>query len=450
MRSFVRPAHALVAHVQGALSATSHCPQRRANIKAHPGGRPSIAAGRFCSKNLRREVHAIHRRTLCAEQRERSQARWSAAPSWRGRGLAGAQTYGFATLQPGTLNHTTASAVAKVLKEKAGLNVLVQPTAGDQVIVPMVDRGEAEIGISNAMEVHDGWRRASRSCASSRRRIARRFFVRKDGGIRTVADLKGKRVPYGFSAMRALEPTVRAIWQPRVSPEGHQAGSRAQRDPQRRRFRSGAADAFYFAFGAPKVRGRRHRGRHPHDRDRRAGDAHAARKIERWGYLTEIGPGPVFVGVEKPMKVYSFDNLLFTNAKTSDEFVYKILDTLFKNKDDLIAVQPVLREFSPAFGYKQYEVAYHPGAVKYFKSTISRPRRWIEQADNGIDRPGRMPQNARHGGNCHANDTISDRGLHRRSRAACATSPRAPSPTASPRCNRLRSITRPARRSPRC
>ena len=38
-----------------------------------------------------------------------------------------------------------------------------------------------------------------------------------------------------------------------------------------------------------------------------------------------------------------------------------------KNKDDLIAVQPVLREFSPAFGYKQYGVPYHPGALKYFK-----------------------------------------------------------------------------------
>ena len=49
---------------------------------------------------------------------------------------AGAQTYGFATLPPGTLNHTTASAVAKVMKEKAGMNMLVQPTAGDQVIVP--------------------------------------------------------------------------------------------------------------------------------------------------------------------------------------------------------------------------------------------------------------------------------------------------------------------------
>ena len=34
-----------------------------------------------------------------------------------------AQTYGFATMQPGTLNHTTASAIAKVLKEKGGMNM---------------------------------------------------------------------------------------------------------------------------------------------------------------------------------------------------------------------------------------------------------------------------------------------------------------------------------------
>src|SRR6266480_7172520 len=96
--------------------------------------------------------------------------------------VASAQTYGFATLQPGTLNHTTASAVAKVLKEKAGLNVLVQPTAGDQVIVPMVARGEAEIGISNAMEVHDGLSKGFKDlriiAAAHALRVG--FFVRKD------------------------------------------------------------------------------------------------------------------------------------------------------------------------------------------------------------------------------------------------------------------------------
>jgi TRAP transporter TAXI family solute receptor len=290
---------------------------------------------------------------------------------------ADAQTYGFATLPPGTLNHTTASAIAKVMKEKAGMNMLVQPTAGDQVIVPMIARGEAEVGIANSMEVHDGLAKGNKDlriiAAAHALRVG--FFVRKDSGIKTIADLKGKRVPYGFSAMRALEPTVRAmlatanLTEKDIKPVMVPNVVRSADD-----FASGAADAFYFAFGAPKVR----------EVDATSGGIRvlaiddkgmdAARKIERWGYLTEVQPGPVFVGVEQPVKVYSFDNLLFTSAKTSDEFVQKFLETLFKNKDDLIAVQPVLREFTPAFAYKQYDVPYHPAAVKYFNDNNIKPQ----------------------------------------------------------------------------
>jgi len=68
-------------------------------------------------------------------------------------GVASAQTYGFATMQPGTLSHTSATAVAKVLKEKGGMNVVVQPTAGESVLIPLVSRGEAEFGIANIFEV---------------------------------------------------------------------------------------------------------------------------------------------------------------------------------------------------------------------------------------------------------------------------------------------------------
>jgi TRAP transporter TAXI family solute receptor len=241
----------------------------------------------------------------------------------------------------------------------------------------MVARGEAEIGISNAMEVHDGLSKGFSDlriiAAVHALRVG--FFVSKDSDIRTVADLKGKRVPYGFSAMRALEPTVRAILatadlsEKDIKPVLVPNVIRSADD-----FASGAADAFYFAFGAPKVR----------EVDVTVGGIRmteisaqgmaAARKIERWGYLTEINPGPVFIGVEKPMKVYSFDNMLFTSSKTGDALVFKILDTLLNNKDELIAVQPVLREFTPAFAYKQYEVAYHPGAVKYFKEHNVAPK----------------------------------------------------------------------------
>lgn len=284
-------------------------------------------------------------------------------------GIAAAQTYGIATMQPGTLNHTSASAVAKVVKEKAGLNLVVQPTAGESVLIPLVGRGEAEFGIANILEVT-----AAKAANPNLRLIGSlhplrgAFWVRKDTPMKTIADLKGKRVGMGYSAMRTIDPMVKAILatggltEKDVTPVLIPNVVRGADD-----FTAGNADMFFFAFGAPKVR----------EVDATVGGIRAleipesgmaaAKKIVPEGYLSPAAPNPFFIGVEKPMPVYSWDNMIFTNAKVSDEAVYKFIDTLEKNKADLIAIQPALREFSAAALYKGYDIPYHPGAVKYFK-----------------------------------------------------------------------------------
>src|SRR5438094_4153047 len=125
-----------------------------------------------------------------------------------------AQAVGFATLPPGSLNHTTASAVAKVLKEKAGINMLVQPTAGDNVIIPMVNRGESTMGIANAPETAMAIKEAKQSdvrLIAVAHTLQTAFFVRKDSGLRTIADMKGRRVELGYSAMRTIDLLTRAI-----------------------------------------------------------------------------------------------------------------------------------------------------------------------------------------------------------------------------------------------
>jgi len=286
-----------------------------------------------------------------------------------GAGVATAQTFGFATMQPGTLNHTSGTAVAKVLKEKAGLNVVIQPTAGESVLIPLVSRGEAEFGIANILEVE-----AAKTTSPNLRLIGSlhalrgAFWVRKDSNMKTMADLKGKRVGMGYSAMRTIDPMIRAILA---------AGGLTEKDvvpvliPNVVRgaddFTSGAADMFFFAFGAPKVR----------EVDATVGGIRAleipesgmaaAKKILPEGYLSPAVPTPFFIGVEKPMGVYTWDNMIFTNAKVSDDTVYKLIDTLEKNKADLVAIQPALRDFSAASLYTGYDLPYHPGALKYFK-----------------------------------------------------------------------------------
>jgi TRAP-type uncharacterized transport system substrate-binding protein len=58
---------------------------------------------------------------------------------------------------------------------------------------------------------------------------------------------------------------------------------------------------------------------------------------------------------------------MFTHAKVSDDMVYKTIEAMENNKNDLIAIAPPLREFSAAGMHKKYDMPYHPGALKYFK-----------------------------------------------------------------------------------
>jgi TRAP transporter TAXI family solute receptor len=283
---------------------------------------------------------------------------------------AAAQTYGFAAMQPGTINHTTSSAISKVLKEKGGLNTLVQATAGETVMIAIVNRGEADFAMANAPEL------GALIASNPQLRmigpvytLKTGFWVRKDSGMKMVSDLRGKRVTMGYSAMRALDPLSRAILA---------AGGLGENDikpvmvPNVMRsaddFVAGAADMYMFAFGAPKVR----------EVDVTVGGTRflefndtpglpAARAISPFGYLSDIAPGPIFIGVEKPMKTYTVDNILFTHAKMPDDVVYKLIETMEKNKDDMIAIAPNLREFAAANLHKDYKFPIHPGALKYFQ-----------------------------------------------------------------------------------
>ena len=298
----------------------------------------------------------------------------TAALAGLGGHSASAQTYGLATMAPGTLAHTAASSIAKVLKEKGGMNVLVQATAGESVLIPMVAHGEIDLGIANMLETMEGIE--SGKLQNDMRIIGSIYtlriglFVRKDSGMTTLADLKGKRVPAGYSAMRTLDKITQAMLatsnltlkdvKPVMVPNVIRGGDD---------FINGATDTFNFSFGGPKVR----------EADASVGGVRAlavgetpegiaaSRAIFPYGYFVEVKPGPVFVGVEKPMKAYSMDYVLFTSAKTKDEVVEKILDTMIKNKPDMVAVAPIMNDFTAEGLHKAHTMTYHPGALKYYK-----------------------------------------------------------------------------------
>ena len=281
-----------------------------------------------------------------------------------------AQTLGIATMQPGMLAHTVGSSIAKVLKEKAGINALVQPTSGESMALAIVGKGDSPLGLANAIEVGMAVPgNPNLRMIGAVNPVRAGIFVRKSSPMKNIADLKGRRVPMGYAAMRALDGMSRAILATGGLTEKdiHSVMApnviRAADD-----FVAGNAEAFLFAFGAPKVR----------EVDATVGGIRAleipeqpgmaaARKHSPYGYLTEAQPGPVFVGVDQPTKVYTFDQMLYTHAGVSDDIIYKVIATMVDNKAELAVVAPALREFSLESMYKNYDFPYHPGALKYFR-----------------------------------------------------------------------------------
>ena len=121
------------------------------------------------------------------------------------------------------------------------MNTLVQPTAGESVLIPMVARGEIDLGIANMLEVLEGIETGKLQndlrIIGSIYTLRIGLFARKDTGMTTIADLKGKRVPAGYSAMRTLDQDHAGDARDRRADlERRQAGAGAERDPRRRRF----------------------------------------------------------------------------------------------------------------------------------------------------------------------------------------------------------------------
>lgn len=291
---------------------------------------------------------------------------------------AQAQPIGISTSPQGTLTYAVGAAVAKVLNEKGGIQARVQPSSGTGSGMPLVNSGEIDLGLANTLELYDAYHGVGtfegRPANKNLRTIAVIFpikvglFVRNDSPIKTVKDMKGHSVAYGFTSQEIIKKTVDAM----LATDGLTIKDlKPVMVPNLVRgvdeLVGGRADITTFALGSGKVS----------EADASVGirfvtlpntpEALKGLKSEfRTAYIAKADPSPRYAGVKEPIYIMQYDYTLFANDKVKPETIKKITDILATNKEALGNAHPLFKGMDLSRLYNDIEVPYADAAKAYY------------------------------------------------------------------------------------
>lgn len=286
-----------------------------------------------------------------------------------------AQQLGIGTMGQGTSGYSMGSAIARVLAEN-GIDALVQPSAGTSAYLPLINMGELDMGIANAVEIADavagtgdfeGRQLADIAPAARLYPFRVGIFVRDDSEIQTIPDLAGHSATYGFTSQVTLNRMMNAllanggISSEDIEPVMVPNVVRGADD-----FVSGRADAAFFAIGSGKVAevdasvgGLRFL---PVD-DSEEAEARLQEVVPQ-AYVDMIQPREGMAGIDEEMPVMAYDYMLVVGKHVPDDQVEKIVTVLRDNKDELVQSFAGFNAMNPDDMHVDIGAPYHPGAMK--------------------------------------------------------------------------------------
>lgn len=298
---------------------------------------------------------------------------------------ASAQLYGLGTGKQGFYTYSAGAAIAKVASDN-GLPLRIQPFGGTSAYVPAVNAGEIEFGLANELEttyavtgrvIYDNKPQPDVRVVTVLTPLYSVFFMRKDSDIKSIADLKGKRVPADYVSQRVLdELTKGTLANAGLSYDDVKKVRVANVAAGADEFAAGKADVFMFAVGAGKVA----------EVDAKVGGLRVlpidtspeamarTRKYIPVAYATTLAPGKGRAGLEQPTKTIAYDYLVLANDKVKDDAAYQLAKIMHDHKDALVAGFGALTGFKPdAMAKDLGPVQFHPGAIKFYKEIKQWP-----------------------------------------------------------------------------
>lgn len=290
-----------------------------------------------------------------------------------------AQPLGIGTSPQGTVTYQMGAALAKAITDTLKWQARVQPNSGTGTMIPLVNSGEIDIGFCNSLELIEsfgGTGTFDKRPNPKLRQVATIFplvtglFVKADSPIKSVKDLKGKRIAYGFTSQEIIKTTVDAMlatagltiadMQPVLVPNLIRGVEE---------FMAGRVDVTTFALGGAKtqeadaaVGGIRwlDLGSEPAAND-------ALGKVFKSSYIAKAEPRPNIAGLKEPIHTMHYDYTIFANTDVPAGKVKALAGVIAEQKAALAAAMPAFNAMQPERNFKDLGVPYHDGAIAYYK-----------------------------------------------------------------------------------
>ncbi|MBR3588154.1 MAG: TAXI family TRAP transporter solute-binding subunit [Clostridia bacterium] len=264
--------------------------------------------------------------------------------------------------------------ISSLLKEKTGAQLMIQSSGASKANILDIDDGVVDMAIvqNDVMDYafngtslfEDVGAIKSFSTLGAAYAEVCQIVARADSGIKTVADLKGKKVSVGdsgsgveFNAQQILgayDVTFEDIDKQNLS---FQASADALKD--------GKIDAFFCTAGAPTVA--------ITDLSTTTGivlveiDAeHLAELKDEYGFYAEYTvPAGTYKGVDEDATTVAVKATFIVSNDLDEETVYQLTKAIYENKDEYSHEKAA--EMSNEYAVSSISVPFHPGAERYFK-----------------------------------------------------------------------------------
>ena len=264
--------------------------------------------------------------------------------------------------------------ISTVLKEETGAQLTVQSSGASKANILDIDDGVVDMAIvqndvmdyaynGTSLFANDGAIKSFSTLGAVYAEVCQ-IVARADSGIKTVADLKGKKVSVGdsgsgveFNAQQILgayDITFEDIDKQNLS---FDASANALKD--------GKIDAFFCTAGAPTVA--------ITDLSTTTGivlveidDAHLAKLQETYGFYAAYKvPAGTYKGVDKDAQTVAVKATFIVSNDLSEETVYQLTKAIYENADKYS--HDKAKEMSLEYAVSSISVPFHPGADKYYK-----------------------------------------------------------------------------------